>query len=87
MANALSRVGKTPSTRFNLYHSTNEATFELIAFSKKMDATARIAAAGTIRLDALSAPQREINRRKTEDEKDSEALEKAREVNKPNFRL
>lgn len=71
----------------NLYHSPNQATFELIAFSKKMNALAQVATAEANRLDALSAPQREINRQRMEDEKDREALEKARQVNKPNFRL
>jgi hypothetical protein len=71
---------------FNLYHSTNQATFELIAFSKKVNALAQVATVEADRLDALSAPQREINRQQMEDQKEREALEKARQVNKPNFR-
>jgi hypothetical protein len=38
-------------------------------------------------LDAVEAPQREIKRQNQEDEQNRESLEKARQVNKSNFRL
>ena len=59
----------------------------MIAFSKKLDALARAATAEAIRLDAQTAPQREIQRQQREDEKNRESLEKARQANKSNFRL
>ena len=59
----------------------------MIAFSKRLDALARAATAEAIRLDAQEAPQREIQRQHREDEKNRESLEKARQVNKSNFRL
>jgi hypothetical protein len=72
---------------FNLYRSTYQPTFGMIAFSKRLDAQARTASAEAIRLDAAEAPQREIQRQNQEDEKNCESLEKAREVNKSKFRL
>ena len=72
---------------FNLYRSASQPTYGMIAFSKKVDALARTATAQAIRLDAQGAPQREIKRQQLEDEKNREALEKARQVNKCNFRL
>jgi hypothetical protein len=47
---------------FNLFRSTYQPTFGMIAFSKKLDALARTATAEAIRLDALGVPQREIER-------------------------
>jgi len=72
---------------FNLYRSTYQPTFGMIAFSKKLDALARAATAEANRLDAQTAPQREIQRQQGEDEKNRESLEKARQENKSNFRL
>jgi hypothetical protein len=72
---------------FNLYRSTYQPTFGMIAFSKGLDALARTATAESIRLDAVEAPQREIQRQNQEDEKNRESLEKARQVNKSKFRL
>ena len=72
---------------YNLYRSTYQPTFGMIAFSKRLDALARNATAEAIRLDAQEAPQREIQRQNREDEKNRESLERARQMNKPNFRL
>ena len=63
-----------------------QATFGMIAFSKRLDALARTATTEAIRLDAQTAPQREIQRQKPEDDKNREALAKDRQVNKSNFR-
>ncbi len=71
---------------FNLYRSTSQPTFGMIAFAKRVDALARAATTEAIRLDAIEAPQREIQRQQREDEKDRESLEKARRENKSNFR-
>jgi len=72
---------------FNLYRSSYQPTFGMIAFSKGLDALARTATAEAIRLDAAEAPQREIQRQNQEDEKNRESLENARQVNKGKFRL
>jgi len=72
---------------FDLYRSSYQPTFGMIAFSKRLDALARSATAEAIRLDAAEAPQREIQRQNQENEKNRESLEKARQVNKSKFRL
>jgi len=72
---------------FDLYRSSYQPTFGMIAFSKRLDALARSATAEAIRLDAVEAPQREIQRQNQEDEKNRESQEKARQVNKSKFRL
>jgi|GEM_PF-345755 len=72
---------------FDLYRSSYQPTFGMIAFSKRLDALARAATTEANRLDAQTAPQREIQRQQREDEKKRELLEKARLANKSNFRL
>jgi hypothetical protein len=71
---------------FNLFRSSYEPTFGMVAFSKRLDALARAAIAEAIRLDEQEAPQREIERQKEQDAKDRTGKEKARLANKPNFR-
>ena len=72
---------------FNLYRSSYQPTFGMIAFSKKLDALARAATAGANPLDAQTAPRRTIQLQQGEGEKDRESLEIARQANKRNFRL
>ncbi len=71
---------------FSLYRSAFQRTYEMTALSKKVDALARAATAQSNQLDAQTAPQREIQRQQSEDEKNREALEKDRQLNKSNFR-
>jgi len=71
---------------FDLFRSSYQPTFGMIAFSKRLDALARSATAEAIRLDALEAPQREIQRQNKEDQTNRESLDKARQENKRNFR-
>jgi hypothetical protein len=71
---------------FNLFRSSYQPTFGMVAFSKRLDALARAAIVEAIRLDEQEAPQREIERQKKQDVEDNAAQEKARLVNKPNFR-
>ena len=59
----IARWEKTQSS-FNLYRSGYQPTFGMIAFSKRVDALARAATAEANRLDAQTAPQREIQRRR-----------------------
>ena len=71
---------------FNLFRSSYQPTFGMIAFSKPLDTLARTAVAEAIRLDEQEAPQRESARQKDQDAKDRAGQEKARLANKPNFR-
>ncbi len=58
----------------------------MLVFSKPLDARAGAAIVEAIRLDEQEAPQREIERQKKQDEENRAAQEKARLVNKANFR-
>lgn len=71
---------------FNLFRSSYQPTFGMIAFSKRLDALARAAVIEAIRLDEQEAPQREINRQEEQEAKDRAGQAKARRANKPNFR-
>ena len=71
---------------FNLFRSSYQPTFGIVAFSKRADALARAAVAEAIRLDEQEAPQREIARQKKQDADDRADQEKARLGNRPNFR-
>lgn len=71
---------------FNLFRSSYQPTFGMVAFSKRLDALARAAIVEAIRLDEQEAPQREIERQKKADDENHAAQQKARVANKPNFR-
>jgi len=58
----------------------------MIAFSKRLDALARAAVVEAIRLDEQEAPQREIERQQKQDEANRATQEKAKLVNRPQFR-
>ena len=70
---------------FNLFRSSYQPTFGMLAFSKRLDARARAAIVEAIRLDEQEAPQQEIERQKKQAEEDHAAQEKARLVNKATF--
>ena len=71
---------------FNLFRSSYQPAFGMIAVSKRLDTLARAAAIEAIRLDKQEAPQREIERQRKQDEGNRSGQEKARLVNKPKFR-
>lgn len=71
---------------FSLFRSSYQPAFGMIAFSKRLDSLARTATIEAIRLDEQEAPQREIERQKKQDDENRSAQEKARLVNKPQFR-
>jgi hypothetical protein len=70
----------------NLFRSSYPSTFGMVAFSKRLDAIARLAIINSIRLDQQEAPQREIERQKKEAQENRAMEEKARLANKANFR-
>ena len=71
---------------FNLFRSSYQPAFGMLVISKSLDVVARAAIVEAIRLDEQEAPQREIERQKKQDEEVRAAQEKARPVNKVNFR-
>jgi hypothetical protein len=71
---------------FNLFRSSYQPTFGMLIFSKRLNPLAEAANAQAIRLDEEEAPQREIERQKQQDEANRAKQEKARKVNKADFR-
>jgi len=71
---------------YDLVRTGDRASFALVLYSKRTDALAQAAIVESARMDAQEAPQREIDKQKKRDEEANLILEKARSVNKPNFR-
>jgi hypothetical protein len=69
-----------------LTRNTSLPLFQLVLTSKATSALARTAARESTRLDAMEAPQRELDRRKKETEDAARAATNAREANKGAFR-
>ena len=58
----------------------------MLIFSKRLEPLAQAAIVEANRLDAQEAPQREIDRKRKQDEENNAAGQKVRPVNKVNFR-
>ncbi len=71
---------------YNLIRTGDRSSFALVLYSKRLEALAQAANVEAARLDALDAPQRELEKQKKQASDDSVLLEKARSANKPNFR-
>jgi hypothetical protein len=71
---------------YSLFRSSYGGEFGLVADSKKLEGMAVGSIQEAERLAAMSAPQREIERRQKEVEDRRVSDEKARSLNKPNFR-
>jgi hypothetical protein len=71
---------------FNLFHSSTQSTFGLVAYSKRLNAMAQKAVIEAIRLDEQEAPQRDLLRQTKKGDEDRIQLEKARRANKVPFR-
>jgi hypothetical protein len=71
---------------YNLVQTGDRTSFAMILYSKRLNALAEAAIVEALRRDAQEAPQKEIELQKRKDEESRLALEKARSVNKPNFR-
>ena len=72
--------------RFDLIRSSYGPTFRLVGVMKRLEAPAAAANLEAQRLDDVEAPQRAAARVASEEEAAKTKLEKARLVNKPNFR-
>jgi hypothetical protein len=75
-----------PQYRFDLSRKSYGPTFKLVGVLKSLAAQAQTANLEARRLDEQEAPQRDAARIATEEESAKAKLEKARLVNKPNFR-
>jgi hypothetical protein len=71
---------------YDLVRTGDRASFAMVLYSKRLETLAEAAAVESARLDAEDAPRRELDKQKKRDDDDRLALDKARAVNKPNFR-
>jgi hypothetical protein len=71
---------------YDLIRTGDRSSFAMVLYSKRLDALAQAAIVESARLDAQEAPQREVDKQKKREEDERLVLEKARSVNKPNFR-
>jgi hypothetical protein len=71
---------------YDLVRTGDRASFAMVLYSKQLDALAQAAIVEAVRLEALNAPQRELEKQKKREEEERLALENARSVNKANFR-
>ena len=71
---------------YDLVRTGDRSSFALILYSKKLETLAMASIVEAARMDADEAPQRELDKQKKRDDDDRLALDKARAVNKPNFR-
>jgi len=75
-----------PEYSYNLVRTGDHSSFALILYSKRLNVLADAASLEAVRLDAQEAPQRELDKQKKLDDDEHLVLEKARSLNKPNFR-
>ncbi len=75
-----------PEYLHDLIRTGDQSSFALILSDKRLNALAQEAIVEAIRLDAIEAPQRQINLQKQQDANDRLELDKARSENRPNFR-
>jgi hypothetical protein len=75
-----------PDYSYNLVRTGDRSSFAMVLYSKRLDATAQASMVEATRLEAQEAPQRELDKQKKRDGEERLALEKARSLNKPNFR-
>jgi len=75
-----------PEYSYNLVRTGDHSSFALILYSKRLNVLAQAASLEAVRLDAQEAPQRELDKQKKLDDDEHLVLEKARSLNKPNFR-
>ena len=75
-----------PDYCYDLVRTGDQSTFAMVLYSKRLDALAQSAIVEAVRLEAEEAPQRALDQQKKRDDESRLALEKARSVNKPNFR-
>ena len=71
---------------FNLIRSSYQPTVAMVLYAKQVHELADAAHVEALRLDALEAPQRELERQEAQEEEKRSALAKARLANKGTFR-
>jgi hypothetical protein len=75
-----------PEYSYDLVRTGDRASFALVLYSKRLDALAQAAIVEAVRLEAQEAPQREFEKKQRREQEEHLELEKARAVNRTNFR-
>lgn len=70
----------------DLVRTGDRSSFAMILYSKRLDALAQAAIVKAVQLEAQEAPRLELERQKKRDDEERLVLQKARSVNKLNFR-
>jgi hypothetical protein len=70
---------------YDLVRTGDQSSFAMVLYSKRVDTLAQAAIVSATRLEAIEAPQRELDQQKKRAAEEQLVLEKARSVNKPNF--
>jgi hypothetical protein len=71
---------------YDLVRTGDQSSFAMVLYSKRLDILAQKAIVEAVRLDAQEAPQREIEKQKDQAEAERIIRDRARSLNKPNFR-
>jgi len=77
---------ESPEYSYDLVRTGDQGSYALVLYSKKLDALAQAANIEAVKLEAMDAPRRELERVQKREEDERLALEKTRVANKPNFR-
>ena len=71
---------------YDLVRTGDQSSFAMVLYSKRLDVVAQKAIVEAIRLDVQEAPQREVEKQKDQAEAKRIIRDRARSLNKPNFR-
>ena len=71
---------------YDLVRTGDQSSYAMVLYSKRLDVLAQAAIIEAVRLDVQEAPQREIEKQKDQAEAERVIRDRARSVNKPNFR-
>lgn len=77
---------ENPEYSYDLVRTGDLSSFALVLSRKRLDVLARTAITEAARLDAVEAPQRAVDFEKKQQADQRVELDRARSVNKPNFR-
>jgi hypothetical protein len=77
---------ENPEYSYDLVRTGDQSSFAMVLYSKRVNALAQASMVEAVRLEAQEAPQREIEQQKKRATDERLVLEKARSVNRPNFR-
>ena len=71
---------------YDLVRTGDQSSFAMVLYAKRLDVVAQKAIVDAARLDVQEAPQRELEKQKDEAEAKRLIRDRARSLNKPNFR-